>query len=128
MSEIQKRNPDPFLRFRDAIDAHLGKDQGTPHRDTRMSTDFSRVTIARSAEGTYGIEHMEPIDDDGQHRIYAFVFTPDGSGWLVSGFRHCTDTTGAFKGVSQQAIEPGSFWEDMAEEMLKKYEQVPADL
>lgn len=126
MGEIPIVNHDPFTHFRDSIDELLGVDADAHDRETRMRADYDRVMISRNPdEGIREIAHIQPIEDDGFHRVYTFRFLPDGSAKIIMGKIESLDSEETQQVISEQELEPGTFWESMVHSMFETYMRLP---
>lgn len=123
MSEISSPKDDPFRFIVASVDEALDKCIGKPDADVRQLPNFGSVTLSRNRnEGTHTIENFLPVDDDGFHRVFTFTFGGEQP-QLTMGIKHHTRLDEETQVIGQTPVTPGSYWENAAHEVLKKYLQ-----
>ncbi len=123
MSEFSSPKDDPFRFIIASVDEALDKCAGGPDTDVRQLPNFGSVTLSRNRnEDTHTIENLLPVDDDGFHRVFTFTFGGEQP-QLIMGVKHHTRLDEEAQVIGQTPVTPGSYWENTAHEVLKKYLQ-----
>ncbi len=118
--EGQEDNPFRFLIS--SVQEALNECKGAPDTDTRQLPNFGSITLSRNlARSACAIENLLPVDDDGFHRVFTFMF--DEKPRLIMGIKHCTHLDQPPRVVGEVPIIEDSYWEDIAHQTFKKYLQ-----